>query len=95
MLALSSAMPDFGGEGNTHGAAGEGHALINQAVSVEDQVAKIAERLMSEYAERVPSGVVRKMVAAAYRPMKRAKVTQFVPVLVDRTVREQLRHDHV
>ena len=96
MLALSNAMPDFGGEGNTHGAgAREGHALINQAVPVEDQVARIAERLTSEYAERVPSDVVQEMVDAAYRPMKKAKVTQFVPVLVDRTVRQQLRDDHV
>lgn len=61
------------------------------AVTVEDQVAKVAERLASEYADRVPNGVVREMVDAAYGPMKRAKVTQFVPVLVDRTVRERLR----
>ena len=61
------------------------------AVTVEDQVAKVADRLASEYADRVPNVVVREMVDAAYGPMKRAKVTQFVPVLVDRTVRERLR----
>jgi enoyl-CoA hydratase/carnithine racemase len=71
------------------------YALIDTVVPVEDQVAKVADRLASEYAEQVPSTVVRKMVDAAYRPMKTAKVTQFVPVLVDRTVREQLRHEHV
>jgi hypothetical protein len=69
--------------------------LIDTAAGVEDQVAKVAERLADEYAEWVPGPVVKQMVDAAYRPMKTAKVTQFVPVLVARTVREQLRIQHV
>ena len=69
-----------------------GTALNVSAVTVEDQVARVAERLECEYADRVPTGVVQQLVDAAYTPMKKAKVTQFVPVLVDRTVREQLRH---
>jgi len=68
-----------------------GHALNVSAVTLEDQVAKVTERLTSEYADRVPGAVVQQMVDAAYRPMRQARVTQFVPVLVARTVREQLR----
>ena len=66
--------------------------MVEAAVPVELQVAKVAERLASEYADRVPGQVVRELVDAAFRPMRQARVTQFVPVLVDRTVRERLRH---
>ena len=59
---------------------------------VEDQVAKVADRLATEYADRVPDGVVRELVQDAYGPLRAARVTQFVPVLVDRSVRETLRH---
>jgi hypothetical protein len=58
---------------------------------VEDQVAKVADRLASEYADRVPDRVVRDLVHDAYAPLSSARVTQFVPVLVDRSVRERLR----
>jgi hypothetical protein len=60
-------------------------------VRVEDQVAKVADRLASEYADRVPDRVVRDLVRDAYGPLSSARVTQFVPVLIDRSVREQLR----
>lgn len=65
--------------------------MANSTGSVEKQVARIAERLANEYADQVPGVVVREMVDAAYRPLRTARVTQFVPVLVDRTVRERLR----
>ena len=84
-------MAEFGGTGTSRRWVRGGHGLNTSAVNVEDQVAKVAERLASEYADQVPSGVVQQMVDAAYSPMKRAKVTQFVPVLVDRSVRERLR----
>jgi len=60
-------------------------------VRIEDQVAKVADRLVSEYADRVPDRVVRDLVHDAYVPLSAARVTQFVPVLVDRSVRERLR----
>lgn len=69
--------------------------MVEAAVPVELQVAKVAERLASEYADRVPSGVVHELVDAAYDPMRQARVTQFVPVLVDRSVRERLRLQQV
>jgi hypothetical protein len=58
---------------------------------VESQVAKVADRLAVEYADKVPDGVVRELVDDAYGPLRTARVTQFVPVLVDRSVRERLR----
>lgn len=58
---------------------------------VEEQVAHVADRLERDYAGKVPDGVVRGLVDKAYRPYAHARVTQFVPVLVDRLVREQLR----
>jgi hypothetical protein len=58
---------------------------------VEEQVAKVADRLADEYADKVPAGVVRGMVTEAYTPMRDARVTQFVPVLVARSVRQRLR----
>lgn len=64
-----------------------------QPLRVEDQVAKVADRLAVEYAGRgVPDEVVRDLVRNAFVPLSQARVTQFVPVLVDRSVRESLRH---
>lgn len=65
--------------------------MAQPSVRMEDQVAKVAERLANEYADRVPDGVVRDLVRDAYGPLSGARVTQFVPVLVDRSVRESLR----
>jgi hypothetical protein len=59
--------------------------------SLADQVDKIAQRLSDEFAGTVPDPVVRSLVNEAYGEMSSAKVTQFVPVLVDRTVRARLR----
>jgi cell pole-organizing protein PopZ len=65
--------------------------VVQQTARIEDQVAKVADRLASEYADRVPDRVVRDLVRDAYVPFLSARVTQFVPVLVDRSVRENLR----
>ena len=59
---------------------------------LEVQVNKVADRLEAEFADKVPAGVVRTLVTDAYTPLRDARVTQFVPVLVDRSVRQQLRH---
>jgi hypothetical protein len=60
-------------------------------MSVSDQVTKVAQRLSDEYSGQVPDPVVRHLVDEAYHEMASAKVTQFVPVLVDRSVRARLR----
>lgn len=65
--------------------------MAQPPVRVEDQVAKVADRLATEYADTVPDRVVRDLVRDAYVPLSSARVTQFVPVLVDRSVRERLR----
>lgn len=65
--------------------------MSDESVHVEQQVAQVADRLAAEYADRVPDPVVRDLVTQAYRPMRQARVTQFVPVLVDRSVRQRLR----
>jgi len=58
---------------------------------VEDQVGKVAERLVQEYADSVPAPVVRDLVTQEFSALRQARVTQFVPVLVDRSVRARLR----
>jgi len=65
--------------------------MIEALVRVDDQVAKLADRLAVEFADSVPDVVVRELVADAYGPLRAARVTQFVPVLVDRSVRQRLR----
>jgi hypothetical protein len=65
--------------------------MTDSLAHVEDQVAQVADRLADEYAGRVPAGVVRGFVTDAYTPLRGARVTQFVPVLVDRSVRLRLR----
>lgn len=65
--------------------------MLDSTRTVDSQVERVADRLATEYADRVPGVVVREMVDAAYGPLRSARVTQFVPVLVDRTVRDRLR----
>jgi hypothetical protein len=61
------------------------------AMSLSDQVSKVAQRLADEYSGRVPDPVVRSFVDEAYHEMESAKITAFVPVLVDRSVRARIR----
>ncbi|HTR69520.1 MAG TPA: hypothetical protein VMH41_04765 [Mycobacteriales bacterium] len=60
-------------------------------LSLDDQVDRVAQRLADEFSGTVPGPEVRTMVDRVYEEMASAKVTQFVPVLVDRNVRAQLR----
>jgi hypothetical protein len=60
-------------------------------ISLVDQVDKVAAQLAAEYAGQVPDPLVRELVIQVYGEMASAKVTQFVPVLVDRSVRARLR----
>lgn len=64
---------------------------MTNAVPVEQQVERIADRLTVEYGDAVGPGVVRQLVDEAYSPYRQARVTQFVPVLVARSVRQRLR----
>jgi len=58
---------------------------------VEQQVAHVAERIVDDFAGQVEGSEVRSLVTEAYSGYAQARVTQFVPVLVDRSVRQQLR----
>jgi hypothetical protein len=60
-------------------------------LSLADQVDKVAQRLSTEFSGSVPDPEVRRLVIEAYGEMSSARVTQFVPVLVDRRVRARLR----
>jgi hypothetical protein len=60
-------------------------------ISLVDQVDKVAQRLTAEFSGTVPDPVVRELVSEVYREMAAARVTQFVPVLVDRGVRARIR----
>lgn len=64
---------------------------MHDGVPIEEQVAHVADRLTAEYGDTVRPGLVRELVDQAYSPYREAKVTQFVPVLVDRSVRQRLR----
>jgi hypothetical protein len=65
--------------------------MTDASTPVEQQVAKVADQLSAEYADTVGPAVVRDLVDAAFSPYRHARVTQFVPVLVDRSVRQSLR----
>jgi hypothetical protein len=65
--------------------------LMVPTLNLADQVDKVAQRLSEEFST-VPDQVVRSLVTEVYGEMSTAKVTQFVPVLVDRKVRHELRH---
>lgn len=62
------------------------------SLTLADQVDKVAQRLSEEFSATVPDQVVRSLVTEVYGEMSNARVTQFVPVLVNRRVRDELRH---
>jgi hypothetical protein len=65
--------------------------VVAGSVPVEQQVAHVADRLVDDFAGRVDDGEVRTLVTAVYSAFTQARVQTFVPVLVDRSVRQQLR----
>jgi hypothetical protein len=60
-------------------------------MSLADQVDKVTQRLAEEFSGTVPDQVLRGLVSEVYGDLSSARVTQFVPVLVDRGVRQRLR----
>ncbi len=58
---------------------------------VEEQVARVADKLAGEFSGAVGPGVIRNLVDEVYATYADARISQFVPVLVDRTVRERMR----
>jgi hypothetical protein len=70
-------------QGIAPGAVGSDSYCMLPAMSVTDQVSKVAQRLSDEYSGQVPDLV--------YDEMATARVTQFVPVLVARSVRARIR----
>jgi len=63
-----------------------------QPVPLEQQVESLTRRLLDDYAGQVPDQVVRGLVDEAFSVYRHAKVQQFVPVLVARSVRQRLAH---
>jgi hypothetical protein len=64
---------------------------MGPTLSLADQVDKVAQRLSDEFSGTFPDPEVRRLVVEVYDEMASAKVKQFVPVLVDRSVRARLR----
>jgi hypothetical protein len=64
---------------------------MGPTLSLADQVDKVAQNLSDEFSGRVPDPEVRQLVIEVYDEMSSARVTQFVPVLVGRSVRARLR----
>jgi hypothetical protein len=67
-------------------------ASLAKSSDTDDQVSnlELLDRLSTEYAD-VASTVVQRAVAGAERRMSTARVQTFVPILVERLAREQLR----
>ena len=61
------------------------------SLPVEQQVAHVADRLVDDFAGQFDDREVRSLVTEVYADYSQARVKQFVPVLVDRSVRQQLR----
>lgn len=65
--------------------------MAGLSLPVEQQVAHVADRLVNDFAGEVEDNEVRELVTQVYSGYSQARVQQFVPVLVDRSVRQRLR----
>lgn len=63
---------------------------MSGSVAMEKQLVAITDRLTQDYGDRVGEDTVRLLVAENVRELLEARITQFVPVLVDKAVRERL-----
>ncbi len=61
------------------------------SVSVGAQLERLTDRLVVEYADTAPAEEVRGLVEAAVVDLGEPRVLTYVPVLVDRAVRAELR----
>lgn len=59
--------------------------------SAEEALASVEARLLSDFAPTVPSEVIHSHVAEVAGGYAGARITAYVPVLVDRAVRRRLR----
>lgn len=65
--------------------------MTPSSAPMEQQVASVEQRLVHEFDGRVSAEAVRALVQQTFAVYAEARVQSFVPVLVSRTVREQLR----
>ena len=61
--------------------------------SVDDHLARVVERLVRDFGAGVPEGSIRALVDEEHERYRDARIPHFVPVLVDRAVRQRLRTD--
>lgn len=59
---------------------------------LEQHLARVADQLTRKYADRTDSGAVHDEVFREASRYQGARVTQFIPVLVQHAVQERLRH---
>lgn len=58
---------------------------------VPDHVRALVTRLSQEYGEQVPAETVAEVVQSCYTPLAQARITAYVPTLVEKSSRDRLR----
>ena len=58
---------------------------------LDDQLKLVCSRLVDDFAGRVPEREVRSCLSRVVKDLGETKVTTYVPVLVERQVRQRLR----
>jgi hypothetical protein len=56
-----------------------------------EHVRALVTRLMREYGDRLPTDTVVEVVHSCYQPLAEARITAFVPTLVEHASRDRLR----
>ena len=58
---------------------------------IEVQVSRIEQRLVDDFSENVSQDLVRQYVREAHSALATARITQFIPILVEQQARGRLR----
>lgn len=66
----------------------------SSAAVVRRELARLRRRLHEEYRDRAPAEELDRLWVDAERTLASARISRFVPILVEREVREVLRHRH-
>lgn len=62
-----------------------------QTPDLTDRIREVNSRLKSEFGERIPPETIDQMASDSFESMKDATIADFVPLFVERSMRERLR----
>jgi hypothetical protein len=76
--------------GSTGGSIGSDPLIRVSPDEIEVQISRVEQRLVADFSENVPPALVTQFVREAHSALADARITQFIPTLIERRARGRL-----